>query len=335
MFEHGMHDEDDDLMLDEEHNEHDVHDEDDNLLLEEHDDEPNLLLHSVRHQLLLGALRADDVLPVRDEALAHHAGLAGGADEAVVVPVPALEGDEPRAADSSDGFAASCAPLGEQLAETIRTVRLVIAGGEPLPCQGLLAVCAGEALPVPGIVPVGHSTLGDHLAALDALCSKLLLIALGAVDVVFLGYEALGADGVLAGTADEALLVPLPGLVLHLLHTSLEDVPTAVAPGGELCVVAGTTVDPVSLGPELLVHQARPALVTEEAGLMPVLLLVGQVLGVDPDDLPALVAVIREHILVTLDTVGVIVPQNISVSSKTVVAVMAEHGVVFLSFVSF
>jgi len=36
-----------------------------------------LLLHSVRHQLLLGALRADDVLPVRDESLPHHAGLAG------------------------------------------------------------------------------------------------------------------------------------------------------------------------------------------------------------------------------------------------------------------
>jgi len=36
-----------------------------------------LLLHSVRHQLLLGALRADDVLPVRDEPLPHHAGLAG------------------------------------------------------------------------------------------------------------------------------------------------------------------------------------------------------------------------------------------------------------------
>jgi len=35
-----------------------------------------LLLHGVRHQLLLGALRADDVLPVRDESLPHHAGLA-------------------------------------------------------------------------------------------------------------------------------------------------------------------------------------------------------------------------------------------------------------------
>merc|ERR1719340_36247 len=49
-----------------------------------------LLLHSVGHQLLLGALGADDVLPVRDEALPHHAGLAGRADEAVVVPVVGL-----------------------------------------------------------------------------------------------------------------------------------------------------------------------------------------------------------------------------------------------------
>ena len=30
-----------------------------------------LLLHSVSHQLLLGALGADDVLTVRDEALSH------------------------------------------------------------------------------------------------------------------------------------------------------------------------------------------------------------------------------------------------------------------------
>ena len=59
-----------------------------------------LLLHGVGHQLLLGALWADDVLAVRDEALAHHAALAARADEAVVVPVPALERDEPGAADA-------------------------------------------------------------------------------------------------------------------------------------------------------------------------------------------------------------------------------------------
>ena len=61
----------------------------------------------------------------------------------------------------------------------------------------------------------------SHLAAFDALCCELLLVALGAVDVVLLGDEALGADGVLAGAAHEALFMPLPGLVLHLLHTGL------------------------------------------------------------------------------------------------------------------
>ena len=60
-----------------------------------------------------------------------------------------------------------------------------------------------------------------HLTALNALCCELLLVALGAVDVVLLRDEALGADGVLAGAAHEALLVPLPGLVLHLLHARL------------------------------------------------------------------------------------------------------------------
>ena len=49
------------------------------------------LLHGVGHQLLLGALGADDVLAVRDEALAHHRALAAGADKAVVVPVTALK----------------------------------------------------------------------------------------------------------------------------------------------------------------------------------------------------------------------------------------------------
>ena len=51
------------------------------------------------------------------------------------------------------------------------------------------------------------------------------------------------------------------------------------------------------------IHHNQPDcvhLVAEEAGLVPVLLLVGQVLGVDPDDLSALVTVVGEHILVTL-----------------------------------
>lgn len=213
-----------------------------------------LLLDSVRHQLLLGTLRADDVLAVRDEALAHHAGLAGAADEAVVMPVAALEGDEPGAADTSDGFAAGGATLGEQLPETVSTVGFVIPRGEPLAGQGLLAVGAGETLPVPWVVPVGDSPLCDHLAALDTLGGELLLVTLGTVDVVLLWYETLCSYGVLAGAADKALLVPLAGLVFHLLHSGLEDVATSVTSCGELGIVAGAAVDSVGLGAELLVH---------------------------------------------------------------------------------
>jgi len=52
------------------------------------------------HELLLGAFRANDVFGVGDEAPADQRGLAGGADETIVVPVAILERDESSAADS-------------------------------------------------------------------------------------------------------------------------------------------------------------------------------------------------------------------------------------------
>jgi len=58
---------------------------------------------------------------------------------------------------------------------------------------------------------------------------------------------------------------------------------------------------------------------------VPVLLLVAQVLGVDADNLTALVAVVGEHVLVALDAVGVVVPQDVPVPGQAVIAVMAEH----------
>ena len=137
------------------------------------------------------------------------------------------------------------------------------------------------------------------------------LITLGTVDVVLLGDEGLGADGVLAGAADEALLVPLPRLVLHLLHAGLEDVPAAVAPGGKLSIVARSAVDTVSLGAELFVYEAAATLVTEEASLVPVLLLVGKILRVNPNDLAALITGVGEDVLVTLDAVRMVISQDI------------------------
>lgn len=172
---------------------------------------------SYLHELLFGALGADYVGAVGDEALANQGGLALGADEAIVVPVAVLEWDEAGAADASDGLGAGSAPLGEEFSEALRAVRLLVTGCEPLSGQGGVAVGAGEALAVPGLVLVGYATLRNDLVALDAASSELVLVAAGAVDLLLARDEAPRADGVLAHHAAEALLVPLPCLVLHLL----------------------------------------------------------------------------------------------------------------------
>ena len=88
-----------------------------------------------------------------------------------------------------------------------------------------------------------------YLVALDAFGGELVLIAASAVDVVLLRRqmssqyssklktpglemdtedshhlwnEALGADGIFASATNEAFLVPLSALVLHLLHPRLK-----------------------------------------------------------------------------------------------------------------
>ena len=59
----------------------------------------SLRAHFLR-QLLFGALGTDDVVSVGDEATTYERGVASSADEAIVVPVPVLERNEARTADS-------------------------------------------------------------------------------------------------------------------------------------------------------------------------------------------------------------------------------------------
>lgn len=54
------------------------------------------------HQLHLGALGADDVVAVGDEATSDQRGFAARADEAVVMPVPVLERDEASATNTCE-----------------------------------------------------------------------------------------------------------------------------------------------------------------------------------------------------------------------------------------
>lgn len=57
-----------------------------------------------------------------------------------------------------------------------------------------------------------------YLLAVNTLLSKLLLIAGQAVVVEILLDKALGADGLVATVAGEAVLMPTVALVLHLLR---------------------------------------------------------------------------------------------------------------------
>lgn len=62
-----------------------------------------------------------------------------------------------------DWFAAGSASLGEELSEAFSTVRLLVTGGEALSRQRSAAVGASEALSVPWLVLVSHSTTCDNL----------------------------------------------------------------------------------------------------------------------------------------------------------------------------
>lgn len=85
------------------------------------------------HQLLLGALGANDVLLVGDESTSDQRRFTDGADEAVVVPVAVLERDETGTADSGDGLDTGGASLGKQLPEALGTVWLLVTARETLP----------------------------------------------------------------------------------------------------------------------------------------------------------------------------------------------------------
>lgn len=84
------------------------------------------------HELLPSALGAENLRTVGDEALAHQRVVAHGADEAVVVPVSVFERDEAGSANSGDGLGTGGAPLGEELAEALGAVWLLVARSESL-----------------------------------------------------------------------------------------------------------------------------------------------------------------------------------------------------------
>lgn len=62
-----------------------------------------------------------------------------------------------------DGLCAGAALLGVEVPKALDAVGVVVLGGELLASQGSLAACADEALLVPWLIPVSHSSLGEGL----------------------------------------------------------------------------------------------------------------------------------------------------------------------------
>lgn len=280
-----------------------------------------------RHNSGLRTLGTQDVRRVSDEAFPNQGSGALGADKAVIVPMSVLEGDELRATNAGNGLGAGIAALREELPVTVGAVRFIILRSESLAGERSVTVAAAEALAMPGLVLVGDTACADHLLALGASRRELLLVAGGAEDFLVLGDEGAGADGLLAEGAAEALVVPLLPFVFHLLHAGTEDLVAAITSRRECLVVAIGTEYPVVLRSEGHIHQGDLAHIAEEAMLVPVLLLVGQVLGVDAYGLGTLVTLVREDIFIAFDTVGLLFSHDVPLSSESLVALPAAEVV--------
>lgn len=86
----------------------------------------------LRHQSRFGTFRTQYVSAISDETLANQRSPALRAHEALVMPVSILERYKFRAANTCYRFRAGHATFGEQLAEAVGAVRLLVPRREPL-----------------------------------------------------------------------------------------------------------------------------------------------------------------------------------------------------------
>lgn len=236
---------------------------------------------------VLAAVGAQDVVFARQETPTNQRHAAPFAVEAIVVPLALLERDVFAPPKTADWGGAVSTFLSKQVAKAIKAVGKIISRGEPLAGQLLLAPDANKALLMPRLVVVVHTSSGDGLLAVDALQSKLLLIAGQTVVVGILLDKAPGANGLLATVAGEATLMPTVALMLHLFRAWHDVLQTRVALGRVLVAVALDAHERFIFGGKGPIDQRPAALVAEEAVAVPVAILVRQILACAADELLA------------------------------------------------
>lgn len=197
--------------------------------------------------------------------------------------------------------------LGKQLTVTVDTERFLVVRREFLAGQILCALSARETFLVPRSFLESHSSFTDHLVALFASMAEVLCETGFAVDGSIARNETLVHYQLVTGAAFETGLVPFLAFEFVLFHPGAKYLFAGVASGGELVVVTFGAEEPVVDGGELSTAQRTTTFDAEEALLMPVLVLVGQILIPGPDDRLALGTDVGEQRLVALDAVRLLV----------------------------
>lgn len=186
-----------------------------------------------------------------------------------------------------------------------------------------MAVGAGEAVAMEGMGLVGDSTLVDNTIALETTLSKCVFITRNADILVLPRDKALVSNRLFAHGTTETFFMPLLSAEFKLLHSSSEDVSTSVASRSKVVIMTIRAVQTLLLAGEGLIHQGVLTVAALEAHLMPMLLFVGQVLGIRSNGFLALLAGVGKQVLIALDAEGVLLAQDVSVPGETQVAVPA------------
>jgi len=192
-------------------------------------------------------VRAEDLGHVSEEAPTHQGGGTTVTHEAFTVPVTVIKRDELSPAQASNRFSAAYALLSKQFSKALSTEGFLILRGELLSCQHFVTLGAHKTFPVPWGVLVRNAALVDHPITLETPLGVLLLIARHTHDLLVTWDKTLASYWLQTDLTTEALLMPLLALVLKLLHTCLEEPPTAVTPGRKVVVMTISAVEPVVL----------------------------------------------------------------------------------------
>jgi len=189
-----------------------------------------------------------------------------------------------------------------------------------------------------GMGLVGDSTLVDNTIALETTLSKCVFITRNAHILVLPRDKALVSNRLFAHGTAETFFMPLLSAEFKLLHSSSKDVSTSIASRSKVVIMTIRAVQTFLLAGEGLIHQGVLTVTALEAHLMPMLLFVGQVLGISSNGFLALLAGVGKQVLIALDAEGVFLAQDVSVPGQTQVAVPAGevrgvkvllHGAVF------